>query len=116
MPYIATALLDEKFFAAAYILCGKRDQWESCAAQLPHLFLAFMRDGIPDHRLYWLAAKMFQWTYRFFEEGRDCRKRLVKNLDFIDQDKWTRLVASSQTQAWDGAWEWRHPWRTWGLS
>lgn len=119
LAHIATVLLDDRFVASAYFLCGERKRWDACAAQLPELFLAFMREEIPDHRLYKLAALMFQWTFRFYwQDGQQCRMRLIESLDFIDQEKWQRIVASSQREVFDPVlrktyWEFRHQWAPW---
>ena len=109
---IATVLLDgDRFYAAAYVLMGKRERWYACAEQLPRLFLAFMDEEVPDTHLYRLTALMFQWAKRLYpDECQKARKYLAEILDFIDHETVTIMIRKRQFQAGDGVWVWRHPW------
>jgi hypothetical protein len=109
LPYIALMLQDDKFYMAAYVLCGTKDRWCACVDQLPALFMEFMRTEIPEHGLLKLTAVMFRWAARLPGDDRPAARRyLAAKLDFIAADRINIFIRQRQDS--DGLWR-MPPWK-----
>lgn len=110
---IATMLLDDKFFMAAYVACGQPDRWFACADQLPELFIEFMNAEIPEAKLLDLGALMFRWAARLPDADRQpARQYLANKLDFIGAERITARIRKMQRIETDGVVIWHTaPWR-----
>ncbi len=109
---ICIILQDDKFFMAAYVLCGRRERWYACLDQLKTLFVEFIDAELPDHKLFRLAALMWQWTSRLgsLTEIDAAKCYFLTELDFILGDRLNAQLQGLMRQASDGVWEWRAKW------
>ncbi len=93
LTYIATVLLDDDFFMGAYLVCGQPKRWYACADQLPKLFIEFVEAGIPESKLYQLAALMWRWTWRLPEpQPPKARRYLAEQLAPFSLDRLDTFV------------------------
>src|SRR5882724_10784507 len=108
LPYIATVLLDDKFFMAAYVLCGHKDRWYACVDQLAVLIVEFTNAGIPEDKLFRLAALLWQWSKRLrTDEIQPARNHFGRQLNFILGERLDSQVKQLMRQRHDDGWEWR---------